>query len=424
MHISHLYWLLFSLYWAQGLPVGFMTHALPVILRSEGVSLAQIGGLGLLMLPWSVKILWAPWVDRISGSFGRYRSWILPSQLLTLLCLLMLAFFPLQALQHPSYLIGLFVLLLLMNLFGATQDIATDGLAVRLLHSDQQRWGNALQVIGSRLGFIVGGGLLLWSLEHWGWQISFFWLAALVLINTLPIACVRTSHLQQLAPPVSHTTSSGWIELKQHFFRYWQDPVLRAWFWVLLSFKVADGMAGPLLKPLAVDLGLSLSAIGLYITLLGAVAALVGAAIAAYSLRWLSRVQAFILFSLFKVLSLLAYLWLALQYEQSHQVAHELIYAINAFEDLCSAMLLMVMFSLIMQYCRTEWAATDFTFQVALMATISGLLYSLGGGLAELWGYSHTLILIIVLATLQLYPVWNWSRYLTRKSKNVHDLTS
>jgi hypothetical protein len=53
MHASRLYLLLFSLYWAQGLPIGFMTHALPVILRAQGVSLAQIGGFGLLMLPWS-----------------------------------------------------------------------------------------------------------------------------------------------------------------------------------------------------------------------------------------------------------------------------------------------------------------------------------------------------------------------------------
>ena len=60
---QNVYFLLFSLYWAQGLPVGFMTHALPVILRAEGMSLSQIGGFGLLMLPWSMKVLWAPLVD-------------------------------------------------------------------------------------------------------------------------------------------------------------------------------------------------------------------------------------------------------------------------------------------------------------------------------------------------------------------------
>ncbi|MEG1155886.1 MAG: MFS transporter, partial [Acinetobacter sp.] len=78
------YILLFSLYWAQGLPVGFMTHALPVILRAEGVSLAHIGGFGLLMLPWSIKIFWAPWVDRYGKkSQGHYRSWIIPLQWLS-----------------------------------------------------------------------------------------------------------------------------------------------------------------------------------------------------------------------------------------------------------------------------------------------------------------------------------------------------
>ncbi len=50
-----------------------------------------------------------------------------------------------------------------MNLTGATQDIATDALAVNLLQHDQQHWGNTFQVVGSRLGFIVGGGAVLCS---------------------------------------------------------------------------------------------------------------------------------------------------------------------------------------------------------------------------------------------------------------------
>lgn len=92
---QNLYLLLFSLYWAQGLPVGFMTHALPVILRAQGVSLAHIGGFGLLMLPWSIKIFWAPWVDRHALSrLGHYRSWILPTQFLTVAVLCILSFSP------------------------------------------------------------------------------------------------------------------------------------------------------------------------------------------------------------------------------------------------------------------------------------------------------------------------------------------
>ena len=55
---------------------------------------------------------------------------------------------------------------------------------------------------------------------------------------------------------------------------------------VLITFKVADGLAGPLLKPLMVDMGLSFTQIGVYITMLGAVAALVGAFIAGWVLKY------------------------------------------------------------------------------------------------------------------------------------------
>ncbi|PWF32348.1 MFS transporter, partial [Yersinia pestis] len=69
-----------------------------------------------------------------------------------------LSFLPIQALNQPLYLALFFITLLLMNGIGATQDIATDALAVNILKNEQQHWGNTFQVIGSRLGFIVGGG--------------------------------------------------------------------------------------------------------------------------------------------------------------------------------------------------------------------------------------------------------------------------
>ena len=56
--------MLASLYCAQGLPSGLVAHALPALLRQQGVDLALIGLLKLLALPWLLKALWAPWVDR------------------------------------------------------------------------------------------------------------------------------------------------------------------------------------------------------------------------------------------------------------------------------------------------------------------------------------------------------------------------
>src|SRR3990167_3522973 len=74
--------LLASLYCAQGLPSGLLAHSLPILLRQHGVDLAYIGLLKLLALPWMLKVLWAPWVDRLaSRRLGHHRGWILPLQL-------------------------------------------------------------------------------------------------------------------------------------------------------------------------------------------------------------------------------------------------------------------------------------------------------------------------------------------------------
>ncbi|NUG12127.1 MFS transporter [Acinetobacter seifertii] len=405
---QNLYFLLFSLYWAQGLPVGFMTHALPVILRAQGVSLAHIGGFGLLMLPWSIKIFWAPWVDRHAISrLGHYRSWILPTQLLTVAVLCVLSFFPIQALDQPLYLFIFFIALLFMNLTGATQDIATDALAVNLLQHDQQHWGNTFQVVGSRLGFIVGGGAVLWCLDWLSWQPTFLLLAALVFVNTLPVLLFKeplhSSHSTNEPSQLNLVT-----KIKAYLSYFSQNKELRAWLMVLITFKVADGLAGPLLKPLMVDMGLSFTQIGVYITMLGAVAALVGAFIAGWVLKYFSRPTTLISFSILKIMSLGAYIYLAYAYEQKIKINAWLIYTINALEDAFAAMLLVVMLTLVMHYSRKNYAGTDFTFQVSVMATVSGGLYTLSGVIGDVLGYFHYLIAIVTIAVLFLIPIYVW----------------
>ncbi|QNW92086.1 MFS transporter [Acinetobacter seifertii] len=405
---QNLYFLLFSLYWAQGLPVGFMTHALPVILRAQGVSLAHIGGFGLLMLPWSIKIFWAPWLDRHAISrLGHYRSWILPTQLLTVAVLCVLSFFPIQALDQPLYLFIFFIALLFMNLTGATQDIATDALAVNLLQHDQQHWGNTFQVVGSRLGFIVGGGAVLWCLDWLSWQPTFLLLAGLVFVNTLPVLLfkepVRSSYSTNEPSQLNLVK-----KIKAYLSYFSQNKELRSWLMVLITFKVADGLAGPLLKPLMVDMGLSFTQIGVYITMLGAVAALVGAFIAGWVLKHFSRPTTLISFSILKIMSLGAYVYLAYAYEQKIKINAWLIYTINALEDAFAAMLLVVMLTLVMHYSRKNYAGTDFTFQVSVMATVSGGLYTLSGVIGDVFGYFHYLIAIVTIAVLFLIPIYVW----------------
>lgn len=412
----HLYLLLFSLYWAQGLPVGFMTHALPVILRAQGVSLTHIGGFGLLMAPWAMKVLWAPWVDRYGCTrFGHYRTWIIPTQIMTVMILLVLSFIPIASLNQPEYLLAFFIALLCMNSIGATQDIATDGLAVSILQGKQQHLGNMFQVVGSRLGFIVGGGAILWALDWLNWQSTFLILAAIVLLNTLPILFYREpKHLHQQVTdqfnPVaqSHTKLNVIASIKQYLSYFLDSKIMLYWFVVLCSIKVTDGLSGPILKPLLVDLGLSLSQIGIYITMLGAFAALIGAGIAGLVLKYIQRSTALIIFSILKLFSLLGFAWLAKMHTEQQAIDLWLIYTVNALEDMFAAMLLVIILTLVMQYSRKQHAGTDFTFQVSLMAMVSGALYTVSGLAGDFWGYQNYLFGIVLLGLFLLWPLLLW----------------
>ncbi|WP_171522231.1 MFS transporter [Acinetobacter shaoyimingii] len=429
LKMSHVYLLLFSLYWAQGLPVGFMTHALPVILRAQGVSLTHIGGFGLLMAPWALKVLWAPWVDRYgSSAFGHYRSWIIPTQIFTVAILIILSFLPIQALNQPIYLLAFFIALLFMNTVGATQDIATDGLAVSILKGDQQHIGNMFQVVGSRLGFIVGGGAILWALDWLNWQSTFLILAGLVALNTIPIFLYRepkhhgfninnsthgldtskTINNSKSSPSYGLQTQQVFQALKSYLHYFIHSKLMLSWFVVLCVLKITDGLSGPIIKPLLVDLGLTLSEIGVYITMLGAFAALIGAGLAGLSLKYVSRSNALILFSILKLLSLLGFTWLAYLHAHHLHIATWWIYLINALEDMFASMLLVIILTLVMQYSRKERAGTDFTFQVSLMAMVSGVLYTVSGIAGDALGYQNYLMSISVIGLILIMPIWYW----------------
>lgn len=156
--------LLTLLYAAQGMPFGFQALALPLFLADAGVSLATVGLAQLLAVPWMVKALWAPLVERA----GRRRPWLLAMQAALLVLL------ALGAASPPGDALGrLAVIVLLMNLVTATQDIAVDGLAVDLLRPGDLGLGNAAQVGGYKVGMMLAGGLVVALAGHVSWAAGF-----------------------------------------------------------------------------------------------------------------------------------------------------------------------------------------------------------------------------------------------------------
>ncbi len=228
--------MLSALYFAQGLPFGFQSNALPLYLRELGLSYTQVALARALALPWALKVLWAPLVDRFGSSrFGRRKSWIVPMQVLLATTCVVAAFFPLS----NDTLIPFLGCVLAMNLFAATQDIAVDGLAVDLLDKRELGAGNAAQVVGYKVGMITGGGLLVALAAKAGWSSLFLSMAVLCLLAMAAVLFVK-----EPAPvEVAGVKRLGWKELFSRIRQLLARPGVG---WLLLavaSYKMGETLA-------------------------------------------------------------------------------------------------------------------------------------------------------------------------------------
>ena len=140
-----------AMYFAQGIPYGLMSIAVPAWLASQGVGAGEIASfLAVIILPWAFKLLSGPLMDRYQFlAMGRRRPWVLGAQLG-----MTLSFFSLTLIDNPTEQIGLLMILgLLINVFAATQDVAVDGMAIEVTPVDEQGRLNGFMVFGKAIGW-------------------------------------------------------------------------------------------------------------------------------------------------------------------------------------------------------------------------------------------------------------------------------
>ncbi|MCZ2818896.1 MFS transporter [Modestobacter sp. VKM Ac-2977] len=243
--------LLTTLWVTQYVGIGFLTVGLVAILRADGVSLADLSLVSLLGLAWPLKLLWAPLLDRYgSRRLGHHRSWLLALQSAMVLALLALLPF-----DDPAASLGpLVVVCAVYVLLSATQDVAADALAVRLLRPEDRGLGNGVQVGASYVGTVLGGGLCVLVYDRAGWTAAVLLLAALTLVALVVVLRFREPERDPRVPG-----SAAWAALIGVFRR----PGVPVWALGVVPL-VYGGAAGVYALPSAalVDAGWSLTRIG------------------------------------------------------------------------------------------------------------------------------------------------------------------
>lgn len=275
------------LYLSEGIPFGFSATALATYLRQSGISIAQVGlFIASLYAPWGFKPLWAPVVDLVNlRRFGHYRAWIVFAQVMMILTLALV-----WAVDPGANLRLLTLLIVIHNIFSATQDIAIDALAVNVLPEHERGVANGFMFGASYLGQTLGGSGALYIAGHFGYGATYPYvcgLLALLLVGVslrlaepqqaLETAAVALRGRLAVLAAIAARLKAYVIELYRGFFRSGRGPMLGVLFAAVPNGALALGLA--LGNTMQVDLGLSekqIADLGVQSTVLAALGCVIG----------------------------------------------------------------------------------------------------------------------------------------------------
>jgi PAT family beta-lactamase induction signal transducer AmpG len=248
----------FLLYLTEGMPSGFTGSALATQMRRQGLEPATIGAfIGALYVPWAIKWAFGPFVDVLSSDrWGRRRLWILITQMMMVITLLLA-----MPVSFKNQL-GLFtVIILIHNIFAATQDVAIDALAVNVLEPGERGLANGLMFGGNYVGIALGGAGVLLLTPLVGFQTTFLFVAgAIALVTVLVPLPMR----EPPGPPRDWGAGSRAVAVGKELGRFARDTAAafvgsrRAFVAIFLALLPmgAYALSLSLQSNLAVDLGL------------------------------------------------------------------------------------------------------------------------------------------------------------------------
>ena len=372
-----------ALAFASGFPFGLVNETVPIYLRTTGASLVDIGHLAKLSLPWSLKWLWAPLVDR----HGTRRHWIVG-------CLGMLALltFALGHLDITKLGPAFWIVLVLIVMLSATQDVAIDAYTIQSTTTRELGVANSVRITLYRVAMLSAGGLLVWLAGRTGWSQSFTAGALVLLVLTV---CAL------LLPPVDRTagrTESLWEPVRALFSR----PGIGTVIVFALIFKFDIAALEPMMRPFWVDSGLTLEEIGAVVTSGRLVATIAGAALGGVFTTRYGIFAGLWVLGIIQALSGLVY-WLTAVTDQQVVVGNAaldpkaLVVGAAYFESFAAGLGTSAYLAFLMSVCEKRYAATQFALLSALLALTRWIAGDLSGRLAEQFGYANYFLLTFAL---------------------------
>lgn len=377
------------IYFLSGLPFGFFYTFIPVFLRTEGFSLINIGLLSLAGIPWSLRLIFAPLIDRYL-----YKSfWMGVSLIGISFSILSFALFYQTFLEFNVF---MFLSLFFLTLFSSIFDTSADGFVIEWVEKKDLGKANGVRIGAYRTALIIFGGGLV-AISHY---LNFYLIFYILSLLTLVLGCylLMNSFLRYKG---SKRTFSLREQFTEPFLELLRRPFAFYIFLFVLTYKLGDSLLGAMVYPFWVDQGIDRLKIGLFAGTLGSILTIGGSLIGGYlSSRWTVKKSLLILGS-FQAVSNLGYTFASFPF-----FPKETIYLASMIESFTGGLGTAAFLTFLTKLCNKEFSATQYSLFSTLFSLSLTLSRSISGFLATSLGYTvfFFLTFLIAIPSLMLIP--------------------
>jgi PAT family beta-lactamase induction signal transducer AmpG len=379
-----------------GLPLALTDTTLQAWLKSGGVDLAVIGLLAGVTLPYALKFLWSPLMDRFVPPFlGRRRGWMVLCQLALAAAINGMALLGLA--EGPMALAGL---ALVVAFCSASQDIVVDAYRAEILGPEELGAGAGVYIMGYRVGIICSGALALILADRMPWRTVYQLMAAGMAVGL--IATLLAPEPKLTAPPPR--TMRQAVELPFAEFLRRRGAVEMLLF--ILIYKFDAAMVGKMMTPFMLETGFTMTDVGAVTNGLGIFATIGGAILGGAAVTRLGIRRSLWTFGLLQGLAGLSFTLLAV-------VGHHypMMIAAIVVENVCSGMATAGFVGFLMSLCDKRFTATQFALLSSLMALGRTLAGMPAGWIAKQVGWPTYFVISMLVAIpglllLLRYPSW------------------
>jgi PAT family beta-lactamase induction signal transducer AmpG len=382
--------------YASGLPLHLTIDVLKAWMKTEGVDLTVIGLMALVGIPYTVKFLWAPVLDRFTlPFFGRRRGWLLIAQIALILSIISLGF---SDPKNNPWMLAFSAFL--VTFFSASQDIVVDAYRREDLADEELGLGSSLYVNGYRVGMLLasGGGLIM--ADHMPFSMVYIIMAACMLPAVLTTFLTPEPAIVEIPKTMKEAVFDPLIEYFSRHEALWMLAFI-------LMYKIGDTMASAMAVPFYLDIGFSKTEIGTVVKIFAFWATVAGSLIGGIVMLRMGINRALWLFGFFQAISTAGFAVLA-------KIGYSIpaLTAVIVFENLSSGMGTAAFVAFMASITNKKFTATQYALLSSLMGVPRVVLSSPTGFFAKHMGWETffigcTLIAIPGMLLLLKFAPWN-----------------